>query len=130
MNNSANFNTPSHGPHPPGQHNDEQAGTFRGEPVEPGVPNTVSASARLRPEKLYRIGEVVDYAGTSRQTIHNYTIMGLLRETRWTAGGHRLYDESVFERLDQIAGMKRQQRSLQEIREHFARSDASAPTSY
>jgi hypothetical protein len=75
------------------------------------------------PPKLYRIGEVVEYSGVSRQTIHNYTTMGLLQETRWTAGGHRLYDESVFGRLDTIAELKGQRMSLQDIREHFAQLD-------
>ncbi|MBC8481391.1 MAG: MerR family transcriptional regulator, partial [Planctomycetes bacterium] len=51
------------------------------------------------PEKLYRIGELVRYTPFSRQTLHNYTIMGLIRESQWTQGGHRLYDESVFEKL-------------------------------
>lgn len=78
---------------------------------------------RSRPPKLYRIGEVIEYSGMSRQTVHNYTTMGLLRECRWTAGGHRLYDESVFERLDQIAELKSRRKSLQDIREYFARLD-------
>lgn len=76
---------------------------------------------RPRPPKLYRIGEVVEYSAMSRQTIHNYTIMGLLQESKWTAGGHRLYDESVFERLDAIAELKAQNKSLQDIREYFVR---------
>ena len=59
------------------------------------------------PAKLYRIGELVRYTPFSRQTIHNYTTMGLIRETEWTEGGHRLYDESVFERLSQIIDLKR-----------------------
>ena len=67
------------------------------------------------PAKLYRIGEVVRYSPFSRQTIHNYTIMGLIRETQWTEGGHRLYDESVFERLSKIIELKRTQ-TLSEIR--------------
>ena len=78
---------------------------------------------RPRPEKLYRIGEVVAYSGLSRQTVHNYTTMGLLRTARWTDGGHRLYDESVFERLDEIAAMKTGGKGLQEIREHFSGID-------
>ena len=78
---------------------------------------------RPRPPKLYRIGEVIEYSAMSRQTIHNYTTMGLLREIKWTAGGHRLYDESVFERLDTIAELKAQDKSLQDIREYFARRD-------
>jgi DNA-binding transcriptional MerR regulator len=80
---------------------------------------------RQRPPKLYRIGEVVAYSGVSRQTIHNYATMGLIRESRWTGGGHRLFDESVFERLDRIAEMKAASKSLQDIRDQFARLDAS-----
>ena len=81
---------------------------------------------RPRPPKLYRIGEVVSYSGLSRQTVHNYTIMGLLHEAQWTEGGHRLYDESVFARLDQVVELKAQGKSLVEIREHCARLDGQA----
>src|SRR4030042_1057940 len=59
------------------------------------------------PAKLYRIGELVRYTPFSRQTIHNYTIMGLIREAQWTEGGHRLYDESVFPRLSKIVQLKK-----------------------
>ncbi len=68
------------------------------------------------PAKLYRIGELVSYTPFSRQTIHNYTIMGLIREAKWTEGGHRLYDESVFERLSKILRLKKT-KTLVEIRE-------------
>ena len=67
------------------------------------------------PAKLYRIGELVDYTPFSRQTIHNYTIMGLIQEAKWTEGGHRLYDESVFERLSEIMRL-RKTKTLLEIR--------------
>ena len=66
--------------------------------------------------KLFRIGELVTYTPFSRQTIHNYTIMGLIQEARWTDGGHRLYDESVFEKLSQIIQL-RKTKTLSEIRE-------------
>ena len=68
------------------------------------------------PVKLFRIGELVAYTPFSRQTIHNYTIMGLIQEVKWTDGGHRLYDESVFERLSQIIKL-RKTKTLLEIRE-------------
>jgi len=80
---------------------------------------------RPRPPKLYRIGEVVEYSGMSRQTIHNYTTMGLLQESRWTPGGHRLYDESVFERLALIGDLKAQNKSLEAIRQFFAHQERS-----
>ncbi len=69
---------------------------------------------------MYRIGEVVSYSGLSRQTIHNYTTMGLLRESHWTPGGHRLFSPDVFDRLDVIAEMKARGCTLARIREHFA----------
>ncbi len=78
----------------------------------------------LVPPKLYRIGEIVEHVGISRQTVHNYAIMGLLHETRWTPGGHRLFGEDVFHRLQIITEMKSRNRSLQEIREYFERLDA------
>lgn len=76
------------------------------------------------PPKLYRIGEVVEHSGVSRQTVHNYTTMGLLIEARRSAGGHRLYAESVFERLNGIMALKAQNKSLAYIREYYAKSDA------
>jgi len=67
------------------------------------------------PVKLYRIGDLVRYTPLSRQTIHNYTIMGLIHEADWTEGGHRLYDESVFEKLSKIVELKKT-KTLSEIR--------------
>jgi DNA-binding transcriptional MerR regulator len=72
------------------------------------------------PQKLYRIGEIVSHTPYSRQTIHNYTIMGLIKESAWTNGGHRLYDESVFQRLSRIAEL-RKTNTLGQIRELFER---------
>jgi len=85
--------------------------------------------SRPRPPKLYRIGEVVSYSGVSRQTVHNYTIMGLLHEAQWTEGGHRLYDESVFARLDLVVEFKSQGKSLVEIRECCSRLDENEAAS-
>lgn len=67
------------------------------------------------PTKRYRIGELVRHSPFSRQTIHNYTTMGLIHEAEWTQGGHRLYDESVFDRLSRIMEL-RETKSLIEIR--------------
>ncbi len=96
-------------------------------PLTGGAGQTTDRFARrVRPipPKLYRIGELVEYSGVSRQTIHNYTTMGLLTESRWTEGGHRLYDETVFERLDRIAGLRAQRKSLEFIRTYFTRLDS------
>lgn len=77
---------------------------------------TMAVSSKpVVPPKLYRIGEITAYTGLSRQTIHNYTTMGLIQEANWTPGGHRLYDEGVFSRLHRIAGLKGG-KSMQEIK--------------
>ncbi len=68
------------------------------------------------PTKLFRIGEIVQHTPFTRQTIHNYTTMGLIQESNWTKGGHRLYDESVFERLWRIQEL-RKTKTLTEIRD-------------
>ncbi len=73
------------------------------------------SSAFEVPAKLFRIGDIVRCTPFTRQTIHNYTIMGLIQESDWTDGGHRLYDESVFERLRQIQHL-RKTKTLTEIR--------------
>jgi len=65
---------------------------------------------------------LVNYTPFSRQTIHNYTIMGLIREAKWTEGGHRLYDESVFARLSKIIQLKRT-KTLSEIRQILSREE-------
>lgn len=76
------------------------------------------------PAKLYRIGELVRYTPFSRQTLHNYTIMGLIREAQWSNGGHRLYDETVFERLSRITELKKS-KTLYQIRQILNAEDPS-----
>ena len=76
------------------------------------------------PNKLYSIGELVRYTPFSRQTIHNYTMMGLIREVQWTQGGHRLYDESVFFRLSKIIELKRT-KTLSQIRKILKAEDVA-----
>ena len=67
------------------------------------------------PPKLFRIGEVAEYSGLSRQTVHNYTHQGLISESERTRGDHRLYDETVFARLERIKEL-RKTHTLKEIR--------------
>jgi DNA-binding transcriptional MerR regulator len=76
------------------------------------------------PAKLYRIGDLVRYTPFSRQTIHNYTIMGLIREAQWTEGGHRLYEESVFETLEKITELKKT-KTLIEIKAILTKEQAA-----
>ena len=70
----------------------------------------------MKREKLYKIGEVIEYSGISRQTIHNYTVAGLIHEARRTVSGHRLYDESAFDRLEEIKVLQSKNYTLTQIK--------------
>ena len=70
----------------------------------------------MKREKFYKMGEVMQYTGLSRQTIHNYTLTGLIQEARRTASGHRLYDESVFDRLEQMLVVQSKNYTLMQIK--------------
>lgn len=70
----------------------------------------------MKHEKLYKMGEVVQYSGLSRQVLHNYTLAGLILEAKRTPSGHRLYDESVFERLEKIKVLKEKNYTLMQIK--------------
>ncbi|MBL4701746.1 MAG: MerR family transcriptional regulator [Phycisphaeraceae bacterium] len=76
------------------------------------------SAVSVAPAKRYRIGELARHTGLSRQTLHNYTHWGLIRELAWTAGGHRVYGEETFTRLRQIIELKRTC-SMKEIREQM-----------
>jgi len=73
------------------------------------------------PRKLWKIGEIASHTKLSRQTIHNYTILGLITEEDRTGSGHRLYGEAVFKHLAEIERLKAEGRTLAEISRRMAR---------
>lgn len=75
------------------------------------------------PRKLYKIGEVMLYSELSRQTLHNYTMMGLIHEAERTPSGHRLYSEEVFALLKKIEMLKRH-RTLREVKQLLERESS------
>lgn len=70
----------------------------------------------MKREKLYKIGEVMEYSGLSRQTIHNYTLAGLISEARRTVSGHRLYDDSALDRIEKIKVLQAKNYTLLQIK--------------
>jgi len=72
--------------------------------------------AAKKPVKLFKIGELMEFSGLSRQTIHNYTMLGLIKAAKRTGAGHRLYGEETFEILEKINTLKRDH-TLSQIRE-------------
>ncbi len=79
-----------------------------------------SGNRLVIPRKLFKIGEVMRHTGLSRQTIHNYTTLGLITEEERTDSGHRLYGEDVFRRLKRIEELKGKM-TLKDIRRTLSR---------
>lgn len=85
----------------------------------------MKAKINWRPEKLYRISEIIQqlrehgYA-ISRQTLHNYTMLGLIKVAKRTPAGHRLYIETVFAQLAKIERLKRHH-TLNEVKRLLTR---------
>ncbi len=63
------------------------------------------------------VKEVSELAGVSIRTLHHYDAIGLLRPTRTTESGYRLYDETALERLQSILLFRELKFSLKEIKE-------------
>ena len=79
----------------------------------PGEGHSRRMPARRR---LYSMGEIAKATGLSRQTLHQYAVLGLILPAETTAGGRRLFPVRVVRRLDEITRLK-EDHTLAEIRE-------------
>ncbi|MEK7468297.1 MAG: MerR family DNA-binding transcriptional regulator [Planctomycetota bacterium] len=84
------------------------------------APAPATAPPTSGPRKLFKIGEVMQYTGLTRQTVHNYTMLGLIHAAEATKSGHRLYDEPVFKIIEWIKLLKLHHQLL-EIKEIMAK---------
>ena len=55
---------------------------------------------------VYRVGELAALTGVSVRTLHHYDRIGLLRPSRYTEGGHRLYAADDLLRLQQVLTLR------------------------
>jgi len=79
----------------------------------------IPAGSEPAGRRLYTLGEIAHAAGCSRQTLHSYALIGLIREAGRTSGGHRRFSGGVVRRLDEIRSLK-EGLTLAEIRDRFA----------
>ena len=77
------------------------------------------------PPKRYKVGEIMRHTGLSRQTIHNYTMLGLIAPVERTESGYRLYGEQVFDRIRRIE-MYKVHHTLAEIKGMLDARDAKS----
>ena len=69
--------------------------------------------------ELFKMGEVVKRSGFTRQQIHNFLVMGLVKEKSRTSAGHRLFGAEMLKRLFMIRGLLAKGYALTEIRRTF-----------
>ena len=68
-------------------------------------------------ERLYQASEFAERAGVTVRTLHHYDRLGLLKPSRRTLSGYRLYCERDLARLQQIVTLKFIGLSLKQIKE-------------
>jgi len=61
------------------------------------------------------VHEVADISGVSVRTLHHYDAIGLLKPTRITEAGYRLYDDAALARLQSVLLFRELQFPLREI---------------
>jgi DNA-binding transcriptional MerR regulator len=67
-------------------------------------------------KKLFQTQEFANLSGVTVRTLHHYDRLGLLKPSRYTGAGFRLYSEDDFARLEQIVALKFIGFSLNEIK--------------
>ena len=68
-------------------------------------------------EMLYQPAEFAQRSGVTVRTLHHYDRLGLLKPSRYTAAGYRLYSERDLGRLQQIVTLKFIGLSLKQIKD-------------
>ena len=69
-----------------------------------------------RNEKLFKAREFAQLTGVTVRALHHYDGLGLLKPSRYSQAGYRLYRESDVARLEQIVALKFIGFSLNEIK--------------
>ncbi len=69
------------------------------------------------------VKEVSEYTGISVRTLHHYDAIGLLKPTKVTEAGYRLYDDAALRRLQSILLFRQLQFPLKEIKAILDRPD-------
>ena len=72
-------------------------------------------------EELFQTREFAELTGVTVRTLHHYDRLGLLKPSRYSRAGYRLYGESDAARLEQIVALKFIGFSLNEIKEILSR---------
>jgi DNA-binding transcriptional MerR regulator len=72
---------------------------------------------------MYRVSDFAEKAGVTVRTLHHYDRLGLLKPSRRTEAGNRLYGERDFARLQHIVTLKFIGLPLKQIKDLLDRND-------
>lgn len=72
---------------------------------------------------MMTVNEVSKLTGVSIRTLQYYDKIGLLKPTKYTESGYRLYDDIALEKLQQILLFRELEFSLKEIKEIIFKAD-------
>jgi DNA-binding transcriptional MerR regulator len=79
-------------------------------------------------KKLFQPREFARLTGVTVRTLHHYDRLGLLKPSRYTRAGFRLYSEDDFARLEQVVALKFIGFSLNEIKNILKRGTSDLAT--
>lgn len=77
----------------------------------------------MKSERLLTVGEAAARTGVSVRTLHYYDEIGLLRPSKVSDAGYRLYGENEMRRLERILFFRELQFPLEEIRSIMTHPD-------
>src|ERR1051325_4603224 len=83
---------------------------------------------KVADEKLFKTREFAKLAGVTVRALHHYDRLRLLKPSRYTRAGYRLYSERDFARLEQIVALKFIGFPLKEIKRILNREAADLAT--
>jgi MerR family transcriptional regulator, thiopeptide resistance regulator len=76
-------------------------------------------------KKSWKIGELANETGLTVRALHHYDQIGLLKPSKETEGGHRVYSTADVEQLQKIITLKQLGFSLDKIKEAIASPEFS-----
>lgn len=85
--------------------------------MTPTLRNSLRYYYREEETPMMTVKEVSNLTGVSIRTLQYYDTIGLLRPSKYTESGYRLYDDMALERLQQILLFRELEFSLKEIKE-------------
>ena len=79
-------------------------------------------------ENLFKARKFAELTGVTVRALHHYDRLGLLKPSRYSRAGYRLYRESDVARLEQIVALKFIGFSLNEIKKILSRGSVDLAT--